>query len=783
MPDADDKASKDKNTPEGATPESDQPDEERHGLLSSLFLSLVGSEDDPTSQPDDAATGSATPETEDAAALPAPAPGPAPTSLDLQALSMRLGSSKDPMAYLRNRVRDIQSREVALTATGTASAVRPPSGFERYLARRLDEAGLLATDVALPTVQAIRPQTSNLFYLRIPDQTIPYLAKQRVIAIEAALNAALLADDYLSDANGATEEELTRLEQRIMRSVTAQVPTVEDGEPTRDEERPDGEWAVRKGIATAIEDFQLPYRLNASFRVNMLAGNVAFELSLTSPDLLPKTSYVDALGLVPSTASMRRRTATEYNLRVGVLLAALAFRCSRQVRRVCVAGVTDTASSHACYFSVKFQREQFEMLDLTRIDDPLAVYARAGATLDETSGTLSPVHQTFRFEEERFCPRSRYDTVETSERTLPEDLARALGARRVRDLGIDEAAHREAIATEISRRLTSSAEENVRTILSLARDDADQTVRDAANRTARALIDGTLSDDDAQAIEDLFARGDTLTQAVQAAGKRFEAKDPAGAIQLLQAELEPLEVAGTYADDALTEWRSFGSPVDRVVYNRLLASCDKIVRLVPNAYLEGLLTLSVAQLMSGSAEDALVHARRAVEVAPLSVQCRFHLAHCLEGLGRADEARDELCRALRYAHDPQAIGFAYYRMAFFEWQAQHFDVAKACYQRAMRFLPASVQIVGTELQMLAIQVPGILSQDLSNSAVEELLMQEGIPVAPSEEVSDVFFDGLKASLDAEVFPVARAFMGELCRATMSDIYYGMARSMEAPPDE
>lgn len=760
---------------------NERSDEERHGLLSSLFLSLVNTESDPTAQeaanPQDQDAGSATDKDASQAA------GMAPTSLDLQSLSQRLGSSKDPMAYLRNRVRDIQSREVALTATGTASAVRPPSGFERYLARRLDEAGLLATDVSLPTVQVIRPQTSDLFYLRIPDQTIPYLAKQRVIAIEAALNAALLADAYLADANVATEEELTRLEQRIMRSVTAQVPTIDDGEPTRGESRPDGEWAVRRAIATAIEDFQLPYRLGANFRVNMAAGNVAFELSLISPDLLPRTAYVDALGLVSASESMRRRATTEYNLRVGILLAALAFRCSPQVQRVCVAGVSDTASKHACYFSAELTRQQLGSLDLMRVEDPLGFYEHVGAAIDQTGGTMAPVRQTFRFEEERFCPHSRYDEVETSARELPDDLAHALGARRVCHLGIDEAAHREAVATEVARHLTDSTTQNVRTILSLAGDDADPTVHEAASRTARALIDGSIADDDVTAVEEEFAHGDALSKAVHAAGERFEAKDPAGAIQLLTAELEPLEVAGTYADDEACEWRSFGSYVDRVIYNRLLASCDKDVRLVPNAYLEGLLTLSVAQLLSEDAASALAHARRAVEVAPLSVQCRFHLAHCLETLGRPDDAREELCRALRFAHDPQSVGFCYYRMAFFEWQAQHFDVASACYQRALHFLPASVQLVGTELQMLAIQVPGIFSSDMPDATIQELLLQEGIPVAPTQEVTDVFFDGVKASMDANVFPVARAFMSELCRATRSDIYFGLARSLEDAPDE
>ena len=39
----------------------------------------------------------------------------------------------------------------------------------------------------------VRPRTSDLFYLRIDEDELPYSTKLRVLRVEAALNAALLA--------------------------------------------------------------------------------------------------------------------------------------------------------------------------------------------------------------------------------------------------------------------------------------------------------------------------------------------------------------------------------------------------------------------------------------------------------------------------------------------------------------------------------------------------------------------------------------------------------------
>jgi tetratricopeptide (TPR) repeat protein len=715
------------------------------------------------------------------------------STLDIDVLSQRLMTSDDPLSDLGLVVADVRSREQDVEGKGATSIIvpnssnqgaLPPSNLEVFLADSLDDAGLLAPDVAIPSMSAVRPHTSHLFYLRVNDPELSYAAKLKVLGIEAALNAALLASTFFEDADDVPMEELVRFRQRVATSVTSQTPTIADGLPTREEERPNGEWAVRKGISTGIEHFQVPYRLQASFRTNVADGDVAFVVDLTPPSVMPAHVWVDGMGIVSATPEMRRRAATDYNLRVGILLAACAFRCSSLIQRAWVAGSVDTPQSHDCYYSVRFDREGFSKIPLTGTFDPVETYRSFAAVLDEHDGQLSPVRQDFSLESERFCPARRYETVELSKRVLADPFATALGAHRVAQLGIVEESKRIEVASQISRHLTSSTEENVRAIMELAGNDDDATVREAARRCATKLIDGAIAEDDPQAIQDEFVNGDALTVAVEKAKEQLSQKDAEGALSVTLGALEPLELAHAYEDTPAVEWRAFGSYVDRVLYNRLLWDGSRETRLVPDAYLEAQLVVSVAALAQGQRSMATERARRAVEIAPLSIHSRLQLAQCLDAEGRSDDAMAEVGHLLELAHDPEGVGLGYFRMASYEWNRQDMRAARACYQRALSFMPGIANQMASQLSAIVLQLQGAAttSGPLSEEQVRAALAARDIAIAPTEEVSDVFFEGMRASLDAEIFPVAREFMTILGLMTHDDVYYGMLRSIEDEPD-
>lgn len=729
--------------------------EEGRGRLGRLFAALVTTDD----------------EAPDAA----PAADGNTSVLDIEELSSSLVTSPDPMALLAGFVVDVRGRIEAAALPG--SDALPPSALETHLSTRLVEAGLLETDVELPALHVVRPRTSGLFYLRVDEPRVPELARTRVLRIESALNDALLASHAIDDVNGATVEELVRAEQRVARSITSQAREV----ATRADAPARGEWDVRRALSFGIEALRLPHRLTVRFRANVTLGIAAFEVDLVRPSVWAQSAYVDGLGVVPATTEMRRRAATDYNARLAVLLAGYALLACPQLREVWVAGVVDGASGHACYYSARLRRELVEELDLDDVRDPLAVLREAGAVMDERDRTLAPVAQGFSLDDETLCPARRHEPVELSERELPDDAAAALGCRTASGLGIDEAAARRSVARELSRALSGSTEENVRSLLSAARASGRPDVLEAATRCVTQLIDGTLADDPV-AIEEALVAGDDLTRTCARARARLTERDVDAAGRLAEEALLPVDGLGTYDGADGTRWLSFGSYAERVIYNRLVAAPGERPRLAPAAYPEAHTIAAVCDLARGRADDALRHARRASELAPASAQAVLNLAQCLEAAGDIDAAEQELSRMLSLAHDAESVGVGYLQMAQLQWQRGKVLAAQACYQRATRHLGTPALVAGLAVVALIGHVGASTGGELTPEQADSVLLAAGIPLAPTEAVAATLLEAARAATDAELFGVARDLTRSLCTLSRDDVTYGILRSLEGEPD-
>lgn len=700
------------------------------------------------------------------------------TVLDVEGLSRSLASSPDPMALLSGLVVDVRGRSGAAGAPGDGDApALPPSPLETHLAARLVEAGLLETDVELPSLHVIRPRTSDLFYLRLDDQRVSYLALLRVMRIEAALNSVLLASHVLPDPNEASLEEIVRAEQRVARSVTAQAADV----ASRADGPALGEWDVRRALSFGIESFRLPYRLTARFRVNVSRGLAAFELDLVPPEVWAATCYVDGLGVVPATSEMRRRFAADYNARLAVLVAGYAFRVAPQLSEVWVAGVVDTSTDHACHYSGALGRSDLEGVDLSGSFDAAAVLRAAGFALAGPEPGSGPVRQTFSLEDERLCPPGRYDPPELSDRVLGGAAAASLGCGRVDGLAADEAARRRRVASDLVRGLGGSTEQNVRLLLSAAREDGHPDVLDAARRCVSMLVEGALEDDPV-AIEEELVDGSDLARACARARDALSSRDVEAARDAVEAALLPVDGLGTYDDTDTVTWRSFDTYAERALYNRLLARPGEECRLVPAAYLEAHMIAAAADLALGLVEGALSHARRAVELAPLSSQASGNLAQCLEAADETEAAEEEARRLLSLAHDPEGLGTGYLCMAQLQWQRGRVLVAQACYQRATRYLGAPAIMAGFALAALVGHVAASAGASLDAGGADSVLRGAGVPLAPTEEVGAALLEAARAATNEGVFPVARDLVRELCALSRDDVLFGLYRSIEDEPD-
>lgn len=707
-----------------------------------------------------------------------------PTSrLDFLALAERITNAANPVPELKRFVGDIRTRE----AEAEQRPNEAPSELERYAARMLEEAGLFEADPELPSLTAVQLKSSHLIYLRCKERNLPYLAKLRILKLESAINAIRFASISLSE--DATQEEAYQLNQGLARSIVAQASPIDEPLDSPDDDNwPEGEWSVRYGISQAIETIQLPYRLSARYRTNVADGNVAIEIQLTPAEVFPSSCYVDGLGIVPTTGDMRQRASADYALRLALLLAASAFRCSERIRHVWVAAVLDTPSRRNCYYCVDFDRWRFSRIDLTDLGDLAETYRSFAPLMRYEDGWLRPVRQSFHLEEERFCPSRRYVPVSLSSRRLDGHVAQSLGTNHVSGLAIEESDSRALVASAIMLRLApeddaKSTQKNVRAVMELAGDDPDPTVREAAERVVRGLVDGSLHAD-ALTIGEEFVRGDELTRAIDSAKVLIMQQKPDKARQAIAPLLARMDEAGVYADTPSVVYRFFSSYVERALYNRLHADEEQraTVMLVPDAYYEAHLLASITYLMEGQGEQALAHAQRMVELAPLDARARLHIVKCLEVLDRDDEAIEQLRELLERAYEPQGAGYGYYRMAFFQWKQGNVNAAQACYKSAMHLIPSILAVMSMEMSVLYLQNPDMSQDDMEPEAIEGILRANDIPIAPTEHTCELFYDCARASLDAEIFPVARNFAHIMGSFMGDDIIAGVIRSLEDEPD-
>ena len=778
--------------------------------------------------------------------------------LDMHEFARDLALSEDPLAQLKRFAKDVK-KQAAAAAEGKANE---PDAISAYLARGLEEAGLLKHDIKLPAAEAVLPGRSRTIYLRTSEGADERELRS-VIAVEGALNRALFAwegtvmsaaqqigdepadvaandstpsadgpsDSTASDAgvlaaNSSNEAGPSALAASVDNAASADMPSDSEADSTSssfamaannesDQRAADGptieecyafnqglvsslcaqlghspiprasmfdvngEWGARQTFSAGLESIRTPLRLTASWRMNLMGGDIAIETPFVPASCQPGSVYSHELGrVIPATHQMREQMATDYALRCAILLAAHAFRSSRRLCHAYVA-VMGSGRTRRCLVSGDVSREQLRNHDLSQPFDARELARELGIRFNLENDRLTGVEQGFALESEKFCPASRYEVVDLSKRVLPRFEAELLGAERVSDLSINEDAHRIAVAEDVASGLGGSVERNVRRILNITQADRDRTVREAGKRCAAALIAGDLSENDPLAFTDEFVAGDALSRACERSIDLLAKRRSAEAIELLCDALAPVDALDTYRDADGVTWRNFSSYVARALYNRLLAHEGDEVRLVPDAYYGAQLLMSSALLQQGRAAESLGFARRASDLNPFDLSGALRATRALELTGDLEGAAAELRRNLEFAHDPQGVGTLYYRLAFIEWKLGHAELTDACYQKALVSRATCSPAAKVELAMLRAKEPACAVEP---EEVEDLLASHGIPLAPTERVLEVLVEAAQGATDAEVFPVAKSFATLLGALSADDVMHGVAASIEREPD-
>lgn len=98
-----------------------------------------------------------------------------------------------------------------------------------------------------------------------------------------------------------------------------------------------GEWVYRQAVSTLLRQLRLPYRFDTEFRSNLSEGNVAVSFTTAGRTMMPTSRYdVSSHTWVSLTDAERTRMSEQYNLRVGIMIAALCFGVDEHVSNVSV---------------------------------------------------------------------------------------------------------------------------------------------------------------------------------------------------------------------------------------------------------------------------------------------------------------------------------------------------------------------------------------------------------------------------------------------------------------
>ncbi|MEG0990260.1 MAG: tetratricopeptide repeat protein [Gordonibacter sp.] len=709
--------------------------------------------------------------------------------------------------------------------------VHPPS-LARLLARWLDEAGLgslsapAVPDDALRLVRTAR--YANTFYVVHENAEAP-VELCSVWALEAALNRFLLIEEAFGEqASAATEADCIRWDAYLVESAGAQ-PLSWDLPAQVPAGAVDGEWAVRCGMAAAIERLKVPLRIEVALREDVEAGLVAFALTVPDASLMPQQRASDAptgVGWVAATDAERDAQARRYAMRFALALAALAFEASPSVQRVDVAarplrraveldgqgeggnqtggasgGEFPPSETSPAYFQVTLTRQAYDASGRFRAaleSDPAALLASCGAMIDvPDADPFAPV-------EALPSAKLRHALPETKDMTLSPAACAALGVDRASGLRIVADGHRRHLGEVLAERVrgTATATEAIRAVREeqeAAAERGDDAAVAACLRLMAALAEGSLDMGDQNAVVSCFIGEDRCLAALNRA-RGLAQGNPQEAVGVLMDAVAEAAALDGFVDGATTVYRSFDSYASRVLYERArqaakdgsgpsilalsapaLEACaaadsQKRVLLASDSfYLCHLEIVSLLERSFDRVDDALRYGRRAIELAPATAAGYRQLGRAYMLVGDMENAIAVLESCLRVATQQSDIAIAYYQLAYALWKAGRHQVGAACYLKSVMVAPVVALQAMAELKGL-VDEQGI--EPIDRDDVDGELEAAGIVVAPTSAVVDLLSAGAAAAVDAGLFPVAHNLLSLRLRYRPDDALVSVMRSLE-----
>nr|WP_165775822.1 tetratricopeptide repeat protein [Bifidobacterium scaligerum] len=122
-----------------------------------------------------------------------------------------------------------------------------------------------------------------------------------------------------------------RIRQEFPDPCTNPVPGVEPEPNTNSSD----EWVYRQTLSALLRRLRLPYRFDVEFRSRLDSGEVAIGFTTAGTSMMPDSRYdVTRRTWRALSGAERAAMSSAYNLRIGLMMAALSFGTSERVRQV-----------------------------------------------------------------------------------------------------------------------------------------------------------------------------------------------------------------------------------------------------------------------------------------------------------------------------------------------------------------------------------------------------------------------------------------------------------------
>lgn len=520
-----------------------------------------------------------------------------PKRMKVQVFERGLGSVHEQLSQGTQALPALCRLMSDVMETTVDKAYNPPA-IIRLLVRWLHEAGLGRIPESVLSSGAMRlvrtKRYANIYFIAI-DSSNPDIPLRAVWAIEAALNRYLLLEQrFGKDASLATEAECAEWDAYHIESVAMQELPENALDACSDlVGTPDGEWEVRRCLATTLEQLKLPYRLDVHFGVNVAEGRVQIKLGSPDGGFMPSriwdrsaASGVGAWRL--ATKEERRDQAIRYAIHAGLMLAQHAFKASETISSVEITGTNlggKPASGMDFNYHVEYERTLFDraeelepsLAERAMEGDPLSFFEASGGTFTEAPAEeASPFEQFVVLHDDESVRAFRLYAPECVEDELPEKSRAALGTDCLSGLRIhpERAIRRRAenLADEVTQaESTSDAIKCIREAEQQAREAGDDKWTFACMELMASVTEGTLDFHDPNSVVSALIGPDRCARALERA-QALAQKDPAEACRVLTDALTEAAMLDGFVDGSQVVYRAFDSYASRVLYNQMLVA-------------------------------------------------------------------------------------------------------------------------------------------------------------------------------------------------------------------